>query len=181
MNGCGELTGMAWVEESGIATGPYMLTGTGSVGLVHAALHAAGPQRLLGRVRAAAARASVRVEHVHAARSREQGGLLPDGEGGARSAAARAANVARSPLPSRSHPSHSSCPSACGVSAVAVVAGRARARRAQQRRAQRLAPRPLARQVAVRRRPRLQAARARVARGGARVRRAPPRAGPRRR
>ena len=38
MNGCGELTGMAWVEESGIATGPYMITGTGSVGLVHDAL-----------------------------------------------------------------------------------------------------------------------------------------------
>eukprot|EP01043_Picozoa_sp_COSAG02_P074865 COSAG02_NODE_15179_length_1196_cov_1.446673_2_plen_95_part_01 len=32
MNGCGELTGMPWVEESGIATGPYMITGTGSVG-----------------------------------------------------------------------------------------------------------------------------------------------------
>ena len=27
MNGCGELTGMAWVEESGIATGPFMITG----------------------------------------------------------------------------------------------------------------------------------------------------------
>jgi hypothetical protein len=38
MNGCGELTGMPWVEESGIATGPYMITGTGSVGLVHDAL-----------------------------------------------------------------------------------------------------------------------------------------------
>ena len=38
MNGCGELTGMAWVDESGIATGPYMITGTGSVGLVHDAL-----------------------------------------------------------------------------------------------------------------------------------------------
>ena len=38
MNGCGELTGMPWVEESGIATGPYMITGTGSVGLVHDAV-----------------------------------------------------------------------------------------------------------------------------------------------
>lgn len=38
MNGCGELTGMQWVEESGIATGPYMITGTGSVGLVHDAV-----------------------------------------------------------------------------------------------------------------------------------------------
>eukprot|EP01052_Picozoa_sp_SAG31_P047908 SAG31_NODE_9791_length_1226_cov_1.709849_1_plen_351_part_01 len=34
-NGCGELTGFLWVDESGIATGPYMLTGTGSVGVVH--------------------------------------------------------------------------------------------------------------------------------------------------
>ena len=38
MNGCGELTGMAWVEESGIATGPFMITGTGSVGIVHDAV-----------------------------------------------------------------------------------------------------------------------------------------------
>ena len=38
MNGCGELTGLPWVEESGIATGPYMITGTGSVGLVHDAV-----------------------------------------------------------------------------------------------------------------------------------------------
>ena len=37
MNGCGEMTGFLWVEESGVATGPYMLTGTGSVGLVHSA------------------------------------------------------------------------------------------------------------------------------------------------
>ena len=45
MNGCGELTGMPWVEESGIATGPYMITGTGSVGVVHDAVMLWAQQR----------------------------------------------------------------------------------------------------------------------------------------
>ena len=37
LNGAGEMTGMAWVEESGRLEGPVMLTNTHSVGTVHEA------------------------------------------------------------------------------------------------------------------------------------------------
>ena len=37
-NGNGEMTGMAWVEESGLLEGPIMITNTHSVGAVHAAV-----------------------------------------------------------------------------------------------------------------------------------------------
>jgi len=38
LNGAGELTGMHWVEESGILTGPICITNTHSVGAVHEAV-----------------------------------------------------------------------------------------------------------------------------------------------
>lgn len=38
LNGAGELTGAAWVEESGMLDGPVMLTNTHSVGTVHEAV-----------------------------------------------------------------------------------------------------------------------------------------------
>ena len=38
LNGCGEMTGMHWVEESGILQGPLMLTNTVSVGAVRSAV-----------------------------------------------------------------------------------------------------------------------------------------------
>jgi L-aminopeptidase/D-esterase-like protein len=37
LNGCGEMTGTTWVEESGLLHGPVMLTNTFSVGAVHQA------------------------------------------------------------------------------------------------------------------------------------------------
>jgi len=37
LNGAGEMTGRAWIEESGILEGPVMLTNTHSVGTVHEA------------------------------------------------------------------------------------------------------------------------------------------------
>jgi len=37
LNGCGEMTGTTWVEESGLLHGPVMLTNTFSVGIVHQA------------------------------------------------------------------------------------------------------------------------------------------------
>ena len=37
LNGCGEMTGTSWVEESGFLYGPVMLTNTFSVGVVHQA------------------------------------------------------------------------------------------------------------------------------------------------
>jgi len=38
LNGNGELTGLAWVEDSGLLLGPVMLTNTHSVGVVHDAV-----------------------------------------------------------------------------------------------------------------------------------------------
>jgi D-aminopeptidase len=38
LNGCGEMTGTTWVEESGFLQGPVMITNTHSVGLVHDAV-----------------------------------------------------------------------------------------------------------------------------------------------
>ncbi|HIG60725.1 MAG TPA: S58 family peptidase [Gammaproteobacteria bacterium] len=38
LNGAGELTGMHWIEESGILTGPICITNTHSVGAVHEAV-----------------------------------------------------------------------------------------------------------------------------------------------
>jgi len=37
LNGAGEMTGRAWIEESGLLEGPVMLTNTHSVGTVHQA------------------------------------------------------------------------------------------------------------------------------------------------
>ncbi len=54
LNGCGEMTGTTWIEESGQLEGPVMLTNTHSVGTVHQATIAwrirqgeAGRDRLL--------------------------------------------------------------------------------------------------------------------------------------
>jgi D-aminopeptidase len=38
LNGCGEMTGLVWVQESGVLGSPVALTNTCSVGLVHSAL-----------------------------------------------------------------------------------------------------------------------------------------------
>jgi D-aminopeptidase len=38
LNGCGEMTGTTWVEESGFLQGPVMITNTHSVGVVHEAV-----------------------------------------------------------------------------------------------------------------------------------------------
>lgn len=38
LNGCGEMTGTTWVEESGFLQGPVMITNTHSVGVVHDAV-----------------------------------------------------------------------------------------------------------------------------------------------
>lgn len=38
LNGCGEMTGTTWVEESGFLRGPVMITNTHSVGTVHDAV-----------------------------------------------------------------------------------------------------------------------------------------------
>ena len=38
LNGCGEMTGTTWVEESGFLQGPVMITNTHSVGAVHEAV-----------------------------------------------------------------------------------------------------------------------------------------------
>ena len=38
LNGCGEMTGTTWVEESGFLQGPLMITNTHSVGVVHDAV-----------------------------------------------------------------------------------------------------------------------------------------------
>ena len=38
LNGCGEMTGTTWVEESGFLEGPVMITNTHSVGVVHDAV-----------------------------------------------------------------------------------------------------------------------------------------------
>jgi D-aminopeptidase len=40
LNGCGEMTGTIWLEESGLLYGPVLLTNTLSVGLVHDAANA---------------------------------------------------------------------------------------------------------------------------------------------
>lgn len=45
LNGCGEMTGTTWVEESGFLKGPVMITNTLSVGMVHHAVIAWGVQR----------------------------------------------------------------------------------------------------------------------------------------
>lgn len=38
LNGCGEMTGTTWIEESGFLQGPVMITNTHSVGIVHDAV-----------------------------------------------------------------------------------------------------------------------------------------------
>jgi len=42
LNGCGEMTGTIWIEESGFLDGPIMITNTCSVGTVHDAVIAIG-------------------------------------------------------------------------------------------------------------------------------------------
>ncbi|HYE80421.1 MAG TPA: P1 family peptidase, partial [bacterium] len=38
LNGCGEMTGVTWVEESGLLEGPMLLTNTFAVGTAHTAV-----------------------------------------------------------------------------------------------------------------------------------------------
>jgi D-aminopeptidase len=47
LNGCGEMTGLQWVRESGMLTSPIAITNTHSIGAVHEGLIAAG--RALGQ------------------------------------------------------------------------------------------------------------------------------------
>ena len=49
-NGCGEMTGMHWLEESGLLCYPIALTNTHQVGTVHEALVAYGQERGLTRL-----------------------------------------------------------------------------------------------------------------------------------
>lgn len=44
-NGCGEMTGIHWVKESGLLTTPIAITNTGQVGTVHEALSAYGQEK----------------------------------------------------------------------------------------------------------------------------------------
>lgn len=99
LNGNGEMTGSAWVEESGLLEGPVMLTNTHSVGIVRDAT-------IAWRVRVAGPDASgytwslplvaetwdghlndingfhVRAEHAAAALESARGGVVPEGNVG---------------------------------------------------------------------------------------------------
>ena len=46
LNGCGEITGVAWVQESGVLMSPVMLTNTAQVGLVRDATSSYGAMHL---------------------------------------------------------------------------------------------------------------------------------------
>jgi D-aminopeptidase len=48
LNGCGDMTGIPWVEESGLLMSPVALTNTSQVGLVRDALVRYGQERLAG-------------------------------------------------------------------------------------------------------------------------------------
>lgn len=49
LNGCGEMTGVAWINESGLLTTPIALTNTHQVGTVHDALTQYCPQHYVER------------------------------------------------------------------------------------------------------------------------------------
>lgn len=50
LNGCGEMTGIAWVEESGLLMSPIALTNTHQVGVVRDAITLYASQRLPGEL-----------------------------------------------------------------------------------------------------------------------------------
>lgn len=93
-NGCGELTGMHWVAESGILGGPVAITGTASVGAVYAAITAYGYERNHGDAflpvvgetfdgfLSDLAALHVRPEHVVAALDGAQSGSVAEGNVG---------------------------------------------------------------------------------------------------
>jgi D-aminopeptidase len=85
LNGCGEMTGLAWVEESGFLGSPIALTNTFSVGTVHDALInfdlswlpvvAETWDGLLSDIRGM----HVRLDHVRAALDSAAGGPVAEG------------------------------------------------------------------------------------------------------
>ena len=86
LNGCGEMTGLVWIAESGFLTSPIALTNTYSVGVVHDALIACGASGglpvvaetwdgLLSDIRGM----HVRPEHVRAALDSASGGPVAEG------------------------------------------------------------------------------------------------------
>jgi len=85
LNGCGEMTGLAWVEESGFLSSPIALTNTCSVGTVHNALVsldlswlpvvAETWDGLLSDIRGM----HVRIEHVRAALDAASSGPVAEG------------------------------------------------------------------------------------------------------
>jgi D-aminopeptidase len=85
LNGCGEMTGLTWLEESGFLASPIALTNTGSVGVVHNALMsfdlswlpvvAETWDGLLSDIRGM----HVRPEHVRAALDSAAGGPVAEG------------------------------------------------------------------------------------------------------
>ncbi len=98
LNGNGEMTGTAWLDESGMLYGPVMITNTGSVGVVRDAVIAWSEQRYkvdLGDhwVLPVVAETDddwlndmygfhVKPEHVFAALDRAAGGPVPEGDVG---------------------------------------------------------------------------------------------------
>jgi D-aminopeptidase len=93
-NGCGEMTGMHWVAESGILGGPIAITGTASVGAVYEAITAYGYERGHGDAflpvvaetfdgfLSDLAALHVRSEHVFAALDGAQSGPVAEGNVG---------------------------------------------------------------------------------------------------
>ena len=94
LNGAGEMTGLIWVEESGLLTTPIGLTNTHSVGVVHDAIIAydlaqAGPRAQAWSLPVVAETYDgflsdidgmhVRPEHVHAALAAAAGGPVAEG------------------------------------------------------------------------------------------------------
>jgi D-aminopeptidase len=94
-NGCGEVTGMHWVEESGMLCYPIMLTTTHHVGTAHEAIVAYGQEKGLTQLSALAVVAEtwdgwlndldafhIKHEHVHEALSNASSGPVAEGNVG---------------------------------------------------------------------------------------------------
>ncbi len=86
LNGCGEMTGLAWIGESGKLSSPIAITNTFSVGVVHDALIASGVSPGLPVVAETwdgwlndIKGMHVRTEHVQAALESAQGGKVDEG------------------------------------------------------------------------------------------------------
>lgn len=94
-NGCGEMTGMHWLDESGLLCYPIALTTTHHVGTVHEALVAYGQERGLTQLSSLAVVAEtydgwlndmdafhLKREHVYQALNNAQAGLVAEGNVG---------------------------------------------------------------------------------------------------